>query len=51
MGFSGGSVVKNLPVNEGDMGSLPDPGRSHRAAKPVRHDYGACALEPGNRNY
>ena len=28
-GFPGGSVVKNLPANAGDMGSIPDPGRSH----------------------
>ena len=28
-GFAGGSVVKNLPANAGDMGSIPDPGRSH----------------------
>ena len=32
MGFSGGSGVKNLPVNErasGDAGSIPGSGRSH----------------------
>ena len=28
-GFPGGSVVKNLPANAGDMGSSPGPGRSH----------------------
>ena len=28
-GFPGGSVVKNLPVNAGDTGSIPDLGRSH----------------------
>ena len=27
-GFMGGSVVKNLPANAGDMGLIPDPGRS-----------------------
>ena len=27
-GFLSGSVVKNLPVNAGDMGSIPDPGGS-----------------------
>ena len=27
--FPGGAVVKNLPVNAGDMGSIPGPGRSH----------------------
>ena len=26
-GFPGGSVVKNLPANAGDMGSIPDLGR------------------------
>ena len=29
LGFPGGSVVKNLPANAGDTGSIPDPGRSH----------------------
>ena len=28
-GFPGVPVVKNLPVRAGDMGSIPDPGRSH----------------------
>ena len=28
-GFPCGSVVKNLPANAGDKGSIPDPGRSH----------------------
>ena len=27
-GFPGGSVVKNLPVNTGDAGSIPGSGRS-----------------------
>ena len=27
-GFPGGSVVKNLPANAGDMGSIPGSGRS-----------------------
>ena len=27
--FPGGLVVKNLPVNAGDMGSIPGLGRSH----------------------
>ena len=30
MGFPGGSVVKNLPTNTGDMGSIPGLGRSPR---------------------
>ena len=28
MGFPGGSVVKNLPANAGDTGSVPESGRS-----------------------
>ena len=28
-GFPGGSVVKNLLANAGDMGLIPDLGRSH----------------------
>ena len=28
-GFSGNSVIKNLPTNAGDVGSVPDLGRSH----------------------
>ena len=28
-GFHGDSVVKNPPVNAGDMSSIPDPGRFH----------------------
>ena len=28
-GFPHGSVVKNLPANAGDMGSIPGAGRSH----------------------
>ena len=29
MDFSGGAVVKTLPANAGDMGSIPGLGRSH----------------------
>ena len=28
-GFPGGSVVKNQPADTRDVGSIPDPGRSH----------------------
>ena len=28
-GFPGGAVVKNLPANAGDTGSIPGPGRSY----------------------
>ena len=33
-GFPGGSVVKNLPANAGDVVLIPDPGRSHIPACP-----------------
>ena len=29
-GFPGGSMAKNPPANAGDMGLIPDAGRSHR---------------------
>ena len=32
-GFPGGSVVKNLPANKGDMGYIPGSERSHRRKK------------------
>ena len=54
LGFCGGSVVKNPPANAGDMGLIPDLGRSscHRATKPMCHNCWACAcvLEPGKCN-
>ena len=39
--FPGGSVVKNLPVNAGDMGSTPGLGRSHMLwrSKLAWHNY------------
>ena len=45
LGFPGGSVVKNLPVNAGYMGLIPglerwDPTRLE-AAGPVHHNYWA----------
>ena len=52
-----GSGVENPPANVGDMGSIPGPGRSHRPwdhaahAKPMHHNYWACALEPKTCNY
>ena len=48
-GFSGGSVVKNLPANAGDWDLIPGLGRFHMlgAAKLVYHSY----WEPWSRNY
>ena len=39
--FPGGPAVKNLPVNAGDRGSIPDRGGSmcHGAAEPVHHNH------------
>ena len=40
-GFPDGSVVKSMPANAGDTGSIPDPGRPHvlGATKPICHNY------------
>ena len=45
--FLGGPVVRNLPANAGNMGSIPgleDP-TCCEATKPLCHNYRACALE------
>ena len=41
LGFPGGTLVKNLPANEGDIGLIPGQGRSHmtRTAKLVCCEY------------
>ena len=36
-------MVKSLPANAGDLGSIPGPGRSHM---PVHHDTEPRPLEP-----
>ena len=46
-GFSGGSVVKNLPGGAGDTGSLTDLGRSHVPHAPQLQNW---RLESGSRN-
>ena len=52
-GCLGGSVVRIcLPVQETWVGSLiQENPMCHGAAKPMHHDYWACALEPMSRNY
>ena len=52
MDFPGGSVVKNLPANTGDMGSNPDLGRSHMLwdSQAHGHNYWAQALEHGSHS-
>ena len=39
MGISGGSVVKNPPVNAGDMGSVPELGRCPGKGNGNPHQY------------
>ena len=49
--LSVGSMVKSLPANEGDMGSIPYVRRSHiPQSKSMCHNYWAWALEPGPCN-
>ena len=48
MGFSGGSVVKNLPANEGDMGSIPGLGRSPGGGNSNPFQY-SCLGNPMDR--
>ena len=50
-GFSGSSVIKNLPTNAGGAGSVPDLGRSHmlqsnKARVPQRLSLGTTPTEP-----
>ena len=48
MGFPGDSVVKNMLVNAGDMGSIPGPGRSPKEGngKPLQY---SCLENPMDR--
>ena len=54
-GFPGGSVVKNLPANGGDMGSIPDPEWSRMLSlcittmEPVLWSRGTAAIETVHR--
>ena len=52
-GFPGGSVVKNLPANAGDVGSIPGPGGSHgpQSNSARGPQLLTCAREPRSRNY
>ena len=53
MGFPGGSVVKNLRANAGDMvqALIREDPTYLGVAKPMNHNYCACALEPRSHNY
>ena len=48
MGFPGGSVVKNLPANAGDTGSVPELGLStgERCGNPLQN---SCLGNPMDR--
>ena len=48
MGFPGGSVVKNLPVNAGDLGLIPGLGRSpgEGTGNPLQY---SCLENPTDR--
>ena len=51
LGFPGGMVNKNLPAKTGDIGLIPDPGRSHmpwnnQAGEPQLFSLCSGAQEP-----
>ena len=48
MVFPGGSVVKNLPTNAGDMGSIPGSGRSPGGGNGNPFQY-SCLENPMDR--
>ena len=45
--------MKNVPANAGDMvqSLVQEDSTCRGAAKPVRHNYWTCALEPGRHRY
>ena len=45
-GFPGGPVVKSLPANAGDMGSIWEDPMCRGATKSMRSNYRACGLGP-----
>ena len=48
--FPGGSVVKNLPVNAGDVGSIPGLGRSPEGdGKPLQYSCLGNPMDRGSR--
>ena len=50
--FPGHPVVKNLPIKEGDVGSIPGLGRFHmtQGTKSIFHNYRAHTPEPMTPN-
>ena len=49
MGFPGGSVIKNLPANAGDSGSIPGLGRSLGGGNgnPLQYSYLGNPMDGG----
>ena len=47
-GFPGGSVIKNLPTNAGDVGSIPGSGKSPRGGNDNPLQY-SCLGNPMDR--
>ena len=50
MGFSGGSVVKNLPANAGNTGSIPGSERSPEDGNGNPLQYSCLGKSHGQRN-
>ena len=48
MGFPGGSVIKNLPTNAGDVGTIPELGRSPGEGNGSPLQY-SCLQNPTDR--
>ena len=46
--FPGGTVVKNPPVNAGDTGLIPGPGRSYmpQSTEPTHHNFPGGKCDP-----
>ena len=51
LGFPGGSVVKNLPVNAGDMGLIPGSERSPREGNCNPFQYSCLGESHGQRSH
>ena len=49
-GFPGGSVVKNLPANAGDVGLIPDSGRSSGEGNGYPLQYSCLEKSHGQRS-
>ena len=48
--FPGGTVDSNLPANEADMGSIPDPGRFYMLPHAAAKSSQAATTDPACHN-